>query len=258
MRASSIYLGLGALFLYGCTSPKKAGEPAVLTIGPEAVPVSEFAYVYEKNNGNSDSAYSQASVQEYLDLYTNFKLKVAEARSRGLDTTQAFKTELGGYKEQLAQPYLTEKSVTDQLVREAYERSKKEINASHILAAVDMEADPRDTLAAFQKITSLRQQILNGASFEVLAKTSSDDPSARENNGQLGYFTALQMVYPFENAAYNTPKGQVSEPVRTRFGYHLIKVNDIRTAQGEIKVAHIMVRATQGMPKADSLTAKRR
>ncbi|QHL88799.1 OmpA family protein [Nibribacter ruber] len=258
MRASSFYLGLSAFLLYSCSSPKKANEPAVLTIGPEAVPVSEFAYVYEKNNGNSDSAYSQASVQEYLDLYTNFKLKVAEARSRGLDTTQAFKTELGGYKEQLAQPYLTEKSVTDQLVREAYERSKKEINASHILVAVDSEADPKDTLAAFQRISDLRQQVLNGASFENLARTKSDDPSARENGGQLGYFTALQMVYPFENAAYNTAKGQVSEPVRTRFGYHIIKVNDIRPAQGEIKVAHIMVRATQGMPKADSLVAKKK
>ncbi|WP_205501795.1 peptidylprolyl isomerase [Rufibacter psychrotolerans] len=258
MRVSSLYVGLGALLLFQCTSPKKSAEPALLTIGPERVPVSEFAYVYEKNNGSADSAYTSANVNEYLNLYTNFKLKVAEAKSRGLDTTQAFKSELNGYKEQLAQPYLTEKSVTDQLVREAYERLKKEVNATHLLITVDPEADPKDTLAAYQKITDLRQQALSGTSFEALAQRFSEDPSARENGGNLGYFTALQMVYPFENAAYNTPVGQISEPVRTRFGYHIIKVNDVRPAQGEIKVAHIMVRAQQGLPKADSVAAKKK
>ncbi|MFB9865156.1 peptidylprolyl isomerase [Rufibacter immobilis] len=258
MRVSSLYVGLSALLLFQCASPKKPSEPSLLTIGPEAVPVSEFAYVYEKNNGNADSAYTSASVNEYLNLYTNFKLKVAEAKSRGLDTTQAFKTELGGYKEQLAQPFLTEKSVTDQLVREAYERLKKEVNAAHILIAVDMEADPKDTLAAYQKAMDLRQQAVSGTSFEQLAQRFSEDPSARENGGNLGYFTALQMVYPFENAAFNTPVGQISQPVRTRFGYHIIKVNEVRPAQGEIKVAHIMVRAQQGLPKADSLTAKKK
>ncbi len=253
-----MYVGLSALLLFQCTSPKKAAEPVLLTIGPEKVPVSEFAYVYEKNNSAADSAFSSASVNEYLNLYTNFKLKVAEAKSRGLDTTQAFKTELGGYKEQLAQPFLTEKSVTDQLVREAYERLKKEVNATHILVSVDMEADPKDTLAAYQKIMDLRNQAVNGTPFEQLAQRFSEDPSARENNGNLGYFTALQMVYPFENAAFNTPVGQISQPVRTRFGYHIIKVNEVRPAQGEIKVAHIMVRAQQGLPKADSLAAKKK
>ncbi len=253
-----MYVGLSALLLFQCTSPKKAAEPVLLTIGPEKVPVSEFAYVYEKNNSAADSAFSSASVNEYLNLYTNFKLKVAEAKSRGLDTTQAFKTELGGYKEQLAQPFLTEKSVTDQLVREAYERLKKEVNATHILVSVDMEADPKDTLAAYQKIMDLRNQAVNGTPFEQLAQRFSEDPSARENNGNLGYFTALQMVYPFENAAFNTPAGQISQPVRTRFGYHIIKVNEVRPAQGEIKVAHIMVRAQQGLPKADSLAAKKK
>ncbi len=253
-----MYVGLSALLLFQCTSQKKSAEPALLTIGPEKVPVSEFAYVYEKNNGSADSAYTSASVNEYLNLYTNFKLKVAEAKSRGLDTTQSFRTELNGYKDQLAQPYLTEKSVTDQLVREAYERLKKEVNATHILVTVDAEADPKDTLAAFQKISDLRNQAINGTSFEALAQRFSEDPSARENNGNLGYFTALQMVYPFENAAYNTPAGQISQPVRTRFGYHIIKVNEVRPAQGEIKVAHIMVRAQQGLPKADSVTAKKK
>lgn len=260
MRSNYLLVAVAALALAGCTASKKndSKEPAIATLGSEPLSTSEFKYVYEKNNGGNDDAYTQQSVSEYLDLYTNFKLKVLEAESRGLDTTMAFKRELEGYKEQLALPYLTENSVTDQLVREAYERLKQEVNASHILITLDPEAAPQDTLAAYNKVMDLRKRAQAGEDFGKLAKEHSQDPSAAENAGNLGYFTAMQMVYPFENAAYKTKPGQVSMPVRTRFGYHLIKVHDIRDARGEVKVAHIMVRATPGMPKADSLAAKQR
>ncbi|GAB3836397.1 peptidylprolyl isomerase [Hymenobacter jeollabukensis] len=252
-----------AAFLAACQATKpttatSTPQPVLMTLGTHEVPASEFAYVYRKNNSSAPDAGSKASVQEYLNLYTNFKLKVIEAEAKGLDTTQAFKRELEGYKQQLAQPYLTEKSVTDQLVREAYEHMQKEVNASHILIRVTPEADPKDTLAAYNKIVALRQRVTGGEDFEKVARETSEDPSARENGGRLGYFTALQMVYPFEAAAYKTPVGQVSQPIRTRFGYHIIKVNDMRPAQGEIKVAHLMVRATPGMPKADSVMAKKK
>jgi peptidyl-prolyl cis-trans isomerase SurA len=252
-----------ATFLAACQASKtptasSTAQPALMTLGTYEVPASEFAYVYRKNNGSAPDAGTRESVQEYLNLYTNFKLKVLEAQSKGLDTTQAFTRELDGYKQQLAQPYLTEKSVTDQLVREAYEHSQKEVNASHILIRVAPEADPKDTLAAYNKIVALRQRVTGGEDFEKVARETSEDPSARENGGRLGYFTALQMVYPFEAAAYRTPVGQVSQPLRTRFGYHIIKVNDMRAAQGEIKVAHLMIRATPGMPKADSTVAKKK
>ena len=260
MRNCFFYLGTAALLLAGCKTNQtpKASEPVVLTLGDKPVFSSEFAYVYNKNNSSTENAYSNTSIQEYLDLYTNFKLKVLDAESRGLDTTRSFRTELDGYKQQLAQPYLTEKSVTDKLIREAYDRMQKEINASHILINVAPDADPKDTLAAYNKIADFRQRVLAGEDFGKLAAVYSEDASAKENGGNLGYFTALQMVYPFEDAAYKTPAGQLSNPVRTRFGYHLIKVNNVRNAQGEIKVAHIMVRATPGMPKADSVAAKRK
>lgn len=260
MRNSFFYFGAAALLLWGCkaTETPVAQQPVLATIGGKPVYTSEFEYVYNKNNGNTDSAHSRESVQEYLNLYTNFRLKVLDAESRGLDTTQAFKAELAGYKQQLAQPYLTEKSVTDKLIQEAYARMQQEINASHILINVAADAEPKDTLAAYNRILELRQRALAGESFEKLASTYSEDPSARDNNGNLGYFTALQMVYPFEDAAYKTPPGQLTPPVRTRFGYHLIQVNDKRPAQGEVKVAHIMVRATPGMPKADSVMAKKK
>ncbi|AMJ66997.1 peptidylprolyl isomerase [Hymenobacter sp. PAMC 26628] len=268
MHIRFLHVGAAAvLFLAGCqaTKPQATGPsqptatgPAVETLGPVAVPTSEFAYVYRKNNGTAADYSTRASVAEYLDLYTNFRLKVLEAERRGLDTTQAFKRELEGYRQQLAQPYLTEKSVTDQLVREAYDRLGQEVSAAHILIRVAPDAAPADTLAAYQKAMALRQQVVGGADFGALARQQSEDPSAKENGGSLGYFTAMQMVYPFETAAYKTPVGQVSPPIRTRFGYHLIKVNDRRAAQGEIKVAHLMVRVNTHAPAADSLTAKKK
>ncbi|QNE40607.1 OmpA family protein [Hymenobacter sp. NBH84] len=257
-----LYAGAALALLAGCQSTKTTSatkQPVVETLGTHPVPASEFAYVYRKNNSTAPDFGTRAGVDEYLKLYTNFKLKVLDAEQRGLDTTQAFRRELDGYRQQLAQPYLTEKSVTDQLVREAYDRLSKEINASHILIRVAPDAAPKDTLAAYQKTQALRQRVTSGGEdFETVARQTSEDPSARENGGRLGYFTSMQMVYPFESAAYKTPVGQVSEPVRTRFGYHLIKVNDTRTAQGEIKVAHLMIRATPNMPAADSATAKKK
>ena len=236
-----------------------AAGPAIETLGTTPVPAREFAYVYKKNNAAATDYGTRPSVDEYLTLYTNFRLKVLDAEKHGLDTTQAFRRELDGYKQQLAQPYLTEKSVTDQLVKEAYDRTGQEISASHILLRVAPDAAPADTMAAYQKIMALRQRVTSGGEdFGTVAKATSEDPSAAENSGKLGYFTAMQMVYPFESAAYHTPVGQVSEPIRTRFGYHLIKVNDRRAAQGEIRVAHLMVRITPQAPKADSVAARKK
>ncbi|TGE19817.1 peptidylprolyl isomerase [Hymenobacter elongatus] len=263
MHKRILYAGplAAALLAAGCQTTKStttAKQPVIETLGTYEVPAGEFAYVYRKNNSSAPEFGTKPSVAEYLDLYTNFKLKVLDAEKRGLDTTQAFQRELEGYKQQLAQPYLTEKSVTDQLVREAYDRMSKEVSASHILLRLAPDAAPQDTLAAYNKIMALRQRVTGGEDFNKVAAETSEDPSARDNGGKLGYFTAMQMVYPFESAAYRTKVGEVSQPVRTRFGYHIIKVNDVRTAQGEIKVAHLMIRATPGMPKADSVTAKKK
>ena len=268
MHKRILYAGAAVVTLMaGCQTSKPAASattgstavgPAVETLGTYPVPANEFAYVYRKNNSSAPDYGTRQSVSDYLDLYTNFRLKVLEAEQKGLDTTQAFKRELEGYRQQLAQPYLTEKSVTDQLVREAYDRMGQEVSASHILIRVAPDAAPADTLAAYNKIAALRQQATAGTDFGQLARANSEDPSARENGGKLGYFTAMQMVYPFESAAYTTPVGQISAPIRTRFGYHVIKVNDKRTAQGEIKVAHLMIRMNPGAAKADSLTARKK
>ena len=221
-------------------------EPVLFSVQNDPTTLQEFLYVYNKNNFSRDTVASPAEdLKEYLELYINFKLKVQEAKDAGMHTEEAFIQELEGYKQQLAKPYLTESTVTEKLVKEAYERLGTEVSASHILLGLKPTAEPADTLAAYKKIMQLREQILSGEDFETLARKHSDDPSAAINGGKLGYFTALQMVYPFENAAYQTPEGEVSMPVRTNFGYHLLKVHDKRPSQGKVKVAHIMIRTPE-------------
>ena len=227
-----------AFFTLAATAQKK--EPNVMTIGKLPVSKEEFSLNYQKNNTNILDEKDKKTPAEYLGLYVNFKLKVLEAQNLGYDTVQSFIDELKGYRKELARPYLTDVSFNEEMVQTAYHRTKYERNASHLLILVTPEASPADTLAAWNKISNLRKQIVEGADFNEIAFQFSEDPSAKENKGQLGYFSAFQMVYPFEDAAYRTPVGQVSDIIRTRFGYHLIKVRDERLTPGEIKVAHIM------------------
>ncbi|PCJ63855.1 MAG: peptidylprolyl isomerase [Bacteroidetes bacterium] len=213
----------------------------IFSFGDEMVYNDEFMRVFNKNKRDK-VAPTQAEIEEYLDLYIKFKLKVAEAYDRKMDTVPSFKAELAGYRVQLAQPYLTDKSVTDMLVKEAYDRSQQEVNASHLLVNCSLDAKPSDSLAAYQKIMGFRSRIEKGEKFEDLAASFSDDPSAKTNKGNLGYFTAFQMIYPFENAAFSTEIGAVSMPVRTQFGYHLVYTHDKRESFGDVKVAHIMIK----------------
>jgi peptidyl-prolyl cis-trans isomerase SurA len=212
----------------------------VLTVDGEPTSLEEFENIFRKNN--RDSAISQQSLDEYMELFINFKLKVKEAREAGLDTVKKFITELDGYRNQLARPYLTDTDKLNDLMREAYQNQTQEVRAMHILIKADANATPADTLKAFNKTMAIRERLMKGEDFASLAKAVSEDPSAKDNGGDLGYFTAFQMVYPFEKAAYDTKVGEVSMPVRTRYGYHLIKVVDKRSARGEIHVAHIVVK----------------
>lgn len=221
------------------TATVKKVDPVVFTYGTDTVYKSEFERLLSKNRNQKETP-TEESVREYLELYQNFKMKVKEARLMQLDTFSNFKNELAGYRKQLANPYLTDKKATEALVKEAYDHMLKEVNASHILINCTENAKPADTLAAYNKALELRKRHLKGESFDSLAANNSDDPSAVSNYGNLGWFAAFDMIYPFEKMAYTTPKGQVSMPFRTRFGYHIIKVNNTRDARGEVKVQHIM------------------
>ncbi|MCA1751567.1 MAG: peptidylprolyl isomerase [Cryomorphaceae bacterium] len=222
-------------------------NPVLLRIDDKAVTQLEFETIYKKNN--RDSAITKADLDEYIELFINFKLKVMEAEAMGRDTASQFTKELAGYREQLAAPYLVDKAISDSLVREAYNRLSTEIRASHILIKLPADPSPADTLAAYKKVMDVKEKVMKKPEkFGDFAKTYSEDPSASSNSGDLGYFTSLQMVYPFESLVYDTPVGEIGGPVRTRFGYHIVKTADKRKARGQIRVAHIMVRTESGDP----------
>jgi len=191
-------------------------------------------------------------IDGYLQQFIIFKLKVADALNEGSDTTKAFRNELSGYRTQLAQNYLNDSQTRDKLLQKAYQRSLTEINAWHILVALAPEASPEDTLKAWQKASDIRERIIKGEPFESVARGTSDDKSVKINGGNLGYFSVFQMIMPFEDAAYSLKKGAISLPVRTPFGYHIIKVTDKRPARGRIKVAHIMKAVPPGTDEKQS------
>lgn len=215
-------------------------EKVLFTVADEPVSTSEFINVYKKNLNLIKN--EENGVENYLELYINYKLKVKQAKELRLDTLSEYKKEFSQYKESLTLPYLKDEAVTNKLVKEAYDRMLKEVNASHILIFSKKEDTPADTLAAFNKLVEARKKIIEGADFEEIAKEYSQDPSVKQNGGNIGYFTVLQMVYPFENIAYNTNVGEVSQPFKTKFGYHILKINNVRKAQGEVEVAHIMLK----------------
>ncbi len=224
---------------------QESNDEVLLTIDDIKITKEEFQRIYNKNKTNLSTG-EVTPIDEYLDLFINFKLKVLEAEKQGYDTLKSFIREFEGYKDQLASPYLMDKEANERIIKEAYERMQYEVRASHILVKLAPDALPKDTLVAYNKAMELRGRIMRGEPFENVARGSSDDPSVKNNGGDLGYFTVFQMIYPFENAVYNTQIGEITKPVRTRFGYHVVKVKDKRKAQGQVKVAHIMLTVPRG------------
>lgn len=256
MKLKNIFLFVVCFYASTVVHAQK-NEDVLFTIAGSPVTVGEFKYIYEKNNANEKGLYNEKSVHEYLNLYTNFKLKVKEAHDEGLDTLPKFIAEYNKYRGQLAQPYLTDREVTGKLLDEAYDRMKWELRASHILITVAPDASPKDTMAAYKQIMHIRDSIMKGADFEKVARKYSKDPSVANNGGDLGYFTVFQMIYPFEAAAYETgDSGKVSMPVRTNFGYHIIKVTGKRPYRGEITVRHILINSAYNDSKEKQAIAK--
>ena len=228
----------------------------LFTYGPHSVSKDEFLRVYKKNSINKKPDMSDTALRSYLDLYALFRMKVAEADKEKLDTVQSIDRELDTYRKQLAKNYLTDDQVTNRLIHEAYDRMKEDVHVEHILIAC---SPGTDTTAAYQKIDSIYHVIQSGkADFETMAKEYSDDKGSKGKGGDLGYFTSMQTVYPFENMFYNTPVGQVSAPFRTQFGYHIIKVLGKRADRGQVKVAQIMILVSKSKgPDADAAAHKR-
>jgi peptidyl-prolyl cis-trans isomerase SurA len=230
-------------FVIGNSAFAQKVDETLFTIGNTSISVSEFEYIYEKNNG-ANANFSEASLKEYLDLYANFKMKVQRAKDVQLDTITDLKKELAGYRQQLSRNYLTDREIMSKLTKEAYSRMETDVNISHIYVKAGKDATAADTLKAYRKINTLYKELKYGKRFSTLAKAASEDESTKEDGGQIGYITGLQLpgFYELETAAYNTPEGTYSKPIRTRIGYHIIRVEDVRPARGRIEVAHILVR----------------
>ena len=234
------YLALTLVLLFINLSFSQNKKDVLLTIDGKPVYTSEFKRVYNKNLDLVKDE-SQKSVEGYLDLFIDYKIKVAEAYAQNLDKDETYISEFNQYRDQLSRNYILENKVTSELSLEAYERSLEEINANHILVLSKYEDIPQDTLKAYNKIKAIYDRAKAGEDFVALAKENSEEPNADKGGGQLGYFTAFAMLYPFETAAYNTQVGGVSEIVRTQYGYHIIKVNDRRKRGSQITTSHIML-----------------
>ncbi|MEM7512346.1 MAG: peptidylprolyl isomerase [Bacteroidota bacterium] len=246
------------VFIFSLTSGI-AQENVLLSFDKENVSKEEFERVYQKNNGGYESAKTHTAdqFQEYLDLYINFKRKVFAAEDIGLPETPGFQQEFETYRKQLARPYLSAKEVENKLIEEAYERSKLILNANHLLISLSQDPTPEDTAKAYKLISAIRDTLMKGgASFEEMATKHSTDPSAAQNKGNLGYFSVFDMVYPFETAAYSTEVGEVSSPVKTQFGYHLVRVNDKIVTAGKKRASHILIRVGDRYSAKDTAQAE--
>lgn len=234
-----------AVFFFSTVAFSQTEDDVLFTVADDEIRVSEFRYIYEKNNAeNAD--YTKESLKEYLELYTKFKLKVKRAKDLGLDTIQILQDELAGYRKQLAKSYLKDKEISEQLIDEVMERMQYDMEVQHIFVAAEPKSPLPRKEAARKKINNIYDKLVTneGQGFEEMAKTLSEDKFSAVKGGKLGYYTAPlpDGFYEFENAMYNTPIGEFSKPVRSKMGYHILKVTDKRPARGEMEVAHILIR----------------
>lgn len=211
----------------------------MLRIDGKDVMRSEYEYIMNKNISNGAEMGETLNDSAQLEMFINYKLKVMEAESQGLDTTRQFIREFSQYRAQLASPYLTDDSLNQRLFREAYDHFHQDCEVSHILIRIGGDKTPEDTLLAYQKAMKAYER-LQKEPFATVADETSDDPSVKENHGHLGFFTAMQTVWPFEQAMYTLPVNQISKPIRSSYGYHIILVHSRRPAVGQIHAAHIL------------------
>ena len=248
-----ILIAVPALVLViGCGS----SGPTVADIGGEQLTLTQFEDKYAKYNGGWEKA-SSASMEEkesFLDLLVKFQLKVREARARGLDRDSSIQAELSTYRETIATTYVIEKDLVEPALKEMYTRRRMEVRASHVLFRVADDASPEDTAKAYARALEVLGKV-RPDNFDSLAVAFSEDPSVAQNKGDLGFFTGGRMVPEFENAAYAMPIGTVlPAPVRTRFGYHVLKVTAKQESKGPVQISHILKRFSQD--QSDSLAVR--
>jgi peptidyl-prolyl cis-trans isomerase SurA len=244
MNMKRLIVILGCTVLPLTNFAQENNSKILMTFADQKVTLEEFENIFKKNS-SKDQVIDKKSLDEYIDLFINFKLKVYEAKKMKLDTSASYISEYNGYKKQLSTPYLKDKNAEDAMVKEAYDRMKKDLKVSHILLKSSKDCMlPEDTLALWKKAMDIKKRLVK-EKFEDVAKSVSEDDYSKAVGGDLGWFTSLMWAYPFETAAYNMKIGEISNPIRTSYGYHIIKLNDTRPSRGEVKVAHIFVNAPE-------------
>lgn len=212
-----------------------AKDPVLMKINGKDVKLSEFEYLYHKNN---QQQVEKETLDQYVDRFVTYKLKVADAEAEKLDTLPAFKRELDGYRDEIVKPFLEDTTVKERLIHEAYERYKVNVNIDHLMLSLGKDfADNKKQLAFAD---SLRNELKNGAVWDTIVAKYSIDPSRSRNNGHYGFITAGSFPYSFELGAFTTPVGEISQPIRTDFGYHLVRVNSVRNDEGTVRARHIL------------------
>lgn len=265
-------LALAALVIAGCggsapldTTPTLAadGTPVLATWTLDTLSTTDFEAAYAATDGQIEDTTQTplARRRDFLQRYVDFQLKVAAARAAGYDRDSSYRAEVEDYRDQLAGPYFTDREILDGIIRDIYEKQKERVQVSHVLVRVDANAAPADTLAAYNKALAIRDSVAAGQlTFADAALRNSDDPSARQAGGNgyqgdLGFITGGMTVLPFEDAAYDTPVGELGGPVRTMFGYHIVQVTDRQPAEAEITASHILIRPAGGTA-ADTAAAR--
>ncbi|NND06898.1 MAG: hypothetical protein HKN87_11005 [Saprospiraceae bacterium] len=225
----------------------EAQNPVLFQVEEEPVHLEEFLYIYEKTNRDA-ADFSRSSVEEYLDLYKKFKLKVYKAKQLKLDTVDALNNELAGYRKQLANTYLSDKEVLVSLMKEAHERMQEDVSFSHILFKVPPGAGEQREKDIYQRAMKVLDRLRSGADFAKVALETSEDETVTKNEGKVGYVTAMlpDGFYQLETALYSLPGNTYSRPIRSKLGYHIVRVDGKRPARGEIEVAHILARSGPG------------
>lgn len=244
-----IFIGTLAMAVIFSVSAKN-DDPTLMTINGKKVPLSEFQYLYNKNNGQQ---LKPMTLEEYADMFVIYKLKVAEAEAAGIDTTAAFIKEFNGYRNELAEPYLRDSAEEERLIQESYSHMQRDIDVSHIMISKGNTPEINDKQKA--TLDSIRTAIINGADFAEAARKHSIDRAAKANGGHLGFMRANRLPYSFEKAAYQTAIGQISPVTETEFGYHIIRVEGERPAKGKVLAQHIL-KLTRGMSAEQETSVK--
>jgi len=230
------------LFYSSCLNAQSIDKSSILfKIDEASYTIGDFLNVYDQQISNANDQ----KLKHQLELFVNYRLKVKEAKNQKIDTLSDFQKEFKRYRNQIADNYIAKGKVTNELVKEVYERLKTDVKASHILIKVPDTASAERKHQLYQKAKEVAGKAKRGADFESLALQYSEDPSVKRNKGDLGWFTAFQMLYPFETVVYSLKNGEISAPVETKYGYHIIKKTDQRKSQGEITVAHILIKRNQ-------------